>query len=45
MVALLGVDDLIIVEKGDALLVARKERAQDIRQVVEGVKKKRPDLV
>lgn len=43
-VALLGVSDLIVVENGDALLVARKDRAQDIRLVVEQVKKSRPDL-
>ncbi len=45
LVALLGVDDLIIVDTGSALLVARKDRAQDIRQIVEGVKKVRPELV
>jgi mannose-1-phosphate guanylyltransferase len=45
LVALLGVDDLIVVEQGDAILVAKKERAQDIRKVVEEVKKIRPELV
>lgn len=44
LVALLGIDDLIVVEHGDALLVARKDRAQDIRLVVEQVKKRRPEL-
>ncbi len=44
-VALLGVEDLIIVQQGETLLVARKDRAQEIRRVVEGVKKMRPDLV
>jgi mannose-1-phosphate guanylyltransferase len=44
LVALLGIEDLIIVEQGDAILVAHKNRAQDIRQIVEEVKKKRPDL-
>lgn len=45
LIALLGVDDLIIVENGDSLLVARKERAQDIKALVDQVKKIRPDLV
>lgn len=44
LVALLGVQDLIVVEQGGAILVARKDRAQDIRLIVEGVKKARPDL-
>jgi mannose-1-phosphate guanylyltransferase len=42
--SLLGVKDLIIVEHGDALLIADKHRAQDIRQLVGAVKKVRPDL-
>lgn len=44
LVAVLGVDDLIIVHHQDAILVARKDRAQDIRSVVEKVKSTRPDL-
>ena len=44
LVALLGVDDLIIVESGEALLIAKKDRAQDIKRVVEEVKRLRPDL-
>ena len=44
-VALLGVNDLIVVEQGESLLVAHKDRAQDIRRVVEELKKTRPDLV
>ncbi len=45
LVALLGVDDLIVAQNGDAILVARKDRAQDIRLVVEAAKKRRPELV
>ncbi len=45
LIALLGVDDLIVVEKGEALLVTRKDKAQDIRRVVDELKKVRPDLV
>jgi mannose-1-phosphate guanylyltransferase len=44
LVAILGVNDLIVVEAGDSILVAHKDRAQDIKQVVELVKQKRPDL-
>ncbi|MBW1689328.1 MAG: mannose-1-phosphate guanylyltransferase [Deltaproteobacteria bacterium] len=34
-VALLGVEDLIIVEEDDVLLVCRRERSQDVRRLVE----------
>jgi len=34
-VALLGVEDLIIVEEDDVLLVCRTERSQDVRRLVE----------
>jgi mannose-1-phosphate guanylyltransferase len=44
LISLLGVKDLIIVEHGDAILVAHKSRAQDIRKVVDEVKKRRSDL-
>jgi mannose-1-phosphate guanylyltransferase len=44
LVTILGVSDLIVVEQGDAILVARKDRAQDIKLVVEQVKKLRPEL-
>jgi mannose-1-phosphate guanylyltransferase len=33
-VALIGVDDLAIIDSGDAILVCRRERAQDVRAVV-----------
>lgn len=44
LVALLGVDDLIVVEHGGAVLVAKKDRAQDIKLIVEQVKKNHPEL-
>ncbi len=44
LVALLGIEDLIIVETEQALLIARKDRAQDIRKIVDQVKIKRPEL-
>ncbi len=45
LVALLGVNNLIIAENENALLIADKSRAQDLRKVVEEVKQKRPDLI
>jgi mannose-1-phosphate guanylyltransferase len=45
MTALLGVNELIIVEHGNAILIAHKDRAQDIRKIVDEVKKLRPELV
>jgi mannose-1-phosphate guanylyltransferase len=45
LVATLGVSDLIIVEHGDSILVARKDRAQDIRLIVEKLKASRPERV
>ena len=35
VIALVGVEDLVVVETGDALLVVPKHRAQDVREVVE----------
>ena len=45
-VALLGVDDLIVVRTEDAVLVAKKGRGEDVRAVVEALKRAgREDLV
>lgn len=44
-VAVLGVSNLIIVESGNAILVADKNRAQDIKLIVEAVKKRKPELI
>jgi len=38
MVAAIGVDDLVIVETPDAVLVANRARAQDVKKVVEHLK-------
>jgi len=38
-IALLGVDDLIIVDTPDALLVARRDRAQEIGDIVKALEK------
>jgi mannose-1-phosphate guanylyltransferase len=34
-VGLLGVNDLIVVQHGDSILIASKDRAQDVKQIVE----------
>jgi mannose-1-phosphate guanylyltransferase len=44
LTAILGLNDLIVVEHEGAILIAPKSRAQDIRLIVEQVKKTRPDL-
>lgn len=46
IVALIGVDDLVIVEDGNALLIGHKHQMQKVRQVVEQLREKnRTDLV
>ena len=38
VIALVGVSDLVVVETEDAILVMPRERAQDVRLVVEALK-------
>lgn len=38
LVAMIGVEDLIVVETSDAVLVAHKDRAQDVKKVVDRLK-------
>ncbi len=38
IIAAVGVDDLIVVETGDALLVCRKDKVQDVRKIVDLLK-------
>jgi len=45
LVSLLGVNNLIVVATDKVIMVADKSRAQDIKKLVDEVKKKRPDLV
>ncbi|WP_407716901.1 hypothetical protein [Janibacter hoylei] len=46
MVAVVGLEDVVVVETDDALLVASRERAQDVKLVVEALKASgRTDLV
>jgi mannose-1-phosphate guanylyltransferase len=45
-VAVIGLDDIIVVDAGDAVLVCRKDRAQDVRKAVdELVRRGREDLL
>ncbi len=46
LVAAIGVEDLIVVDTPDALLIARRDRAQDVSEVVKWLeKRKREDLL
>jgi mannose-1-phosphate guanylyltransferase len=38
-VALIGIDDLVIIESDDALLIAKKDRSEDVKNIVEKLKK------
>jgi len=40
LVAVLGVDDVVVVDTPDAVLVCRKDRAQDVRLVVEELRRR-----
>jgi mannose-1-phosphate guanylyltransferase len=45
-IAIVGVNDLVVVDTGDALLVLPRERAQDVRAVVDALKARgRTDLL
>jgi mannose-1-phosphate guanylyltransferase/mannose-6-phosphate isomerase len=39
-VSLLGVDNLIVVDTDDALLVAARDRAQEVKEIVEGLERR-----
>lgn len=43
MVAAVGIDDHVIVETSDAVLVASKDRVQDVKSIVERLKKEKRD--
>jgi len=46
LVALVGVEDLVVVDTGDCLLVCRKDRAQDVKPVLDILKERgRTDLL
>jgi mannose-1-phosphate guanylyltransferase len=39
LVVMIGVDDLIVVDSGDALLICHRDQSQQVRQVIDGLKK------
>ncbi len=43
LVALVGVEDLVVVRSGRCLLVCRKDRAQDVRRIVERLASEAPE--
>ena len=43
LVALIGVEDLVIVDSGDALLVVPRERAQEVRDIVAALRERGDD--
>ena len=43
LVVTIGVDDLIVVDSNDALLVCRRDQAQQVRQVIENLKNTHQD--
>ncbi len=43
LVALVGIDDVIVVDAPDALLICHRNRAQDVRRVVEELRRRRLD--
>jgi mannose-1-phosphate guanylyltransferase len=38
-VALIGVENLVVIDSGDALLIASKDRSEDVKKIVEKLKK------
>lgn len=45
LTALIGVEDLVVARDGDAVLVARIERAQDVRKVVAELERRAPERI
>ena len=45
LVALVGVEDLVVVDTADAILVMPRDRAQDVRAVVDALKARDDDRV
>jgi mannose-1-phosphate guanylyltransferase len=42
-VGVIGLDDIVVVDGGDAILVCKRERTQDVRAIVDKLKKKRQE--
>jgi mannose-1-phosphate guanylyltransferase len=45
LVALIGVDDLIVVRAGEVTLVCHRDRAQDVKALVERIARERPQFL
>ena len=43
LVSLVGVDDLVVVDSGDAILVIPRDRAQDVREIVAALRERNDD--
>ncbi len=43
LMVLLGVDDLVAVEAGDAILIAKRSRSQELRRVIDELRRRRLD--
>jgi mannose-1-phosphate guanylyltransferase len=43
LMVLLGVDDLVAVDAGDAILIARRSRSQELRRVIDELRRRRFD--
>lgn len=41
VVALSGVEDLVVVQEGDALLICKRDKSEDVKQLVDRLKKKK----
>jgi mannose-1-phosphate guanylyltransferase len=41
LTVLLGVNDLVVVDSGDAILIARRSRSQDVRRVIDELERRR----
>jgi hypothetical protein len=45
LVALVGLTDVVVVETGDAVLVVARERVQDVKRIVDALKRaNRPEI-
>lgn len=43
LVALVGVEDLVVIDTGDALLIAKSDKTQDVKKVAEKLKEEKKD--
>lgn len=44
LVATIGIEDLVVVDTEDAILICRKDRAQDIKKLIDQIKDNRMDM-